>query len=125
VHVDNQTAHNFLKLLGRCFSPEPCKGLKDVSSFQMSLPATEVCAAGYMLPDVAREMRVCQTCHKTISRGSHLSTEPLWLQVKKKTQKYVSLRKSKGTNSRHNCYILYYTLFDARIPGWSTKAHFD
>jgi len=43
----------------------------------------------------------------------------------KKQQNYVSLHKSKGTNSCHNCYIPYYTLFDARIPGWSTKAQFD
>jgi len=44
---------------------------------------------------------------------------------RKKKQKYVSLCKSKGTNCCYNYYILYHTLFDARIPGWSTKAQFD
>ena len=80
------TVYNFSKLLGHCFSPEPWKGLKDVSSLQISLRATKVCVAGYMLSDVARELRVYQACHKTISRVSHLSTEPLWLQVKKKNK---------------------------------------
>jgi len=62
------------------------KGLKDISSLQMSLQATEECVAGYMLYDVDRELQVYQVCQKTISRVSPLSTEPLWLQVKKKTK---------------------------------------